>query len=151
MDVNAEVITLGKVLLAMILGSVIGIERTLAEKPAGLRTYMLVGGASALLTFLGEVIIRTYISELPNANVIADPVRVIQAIIVGISFLGAGTIFRHREDEQVEGLTTAAGILFTAGVGAAVALDRYILAIGGTVLILLVLLVLGRFQSRFFG
>jgi putative Mg2+ transporter-C (MgtC) family protein len=139
--------TLGRVLLAVILGGLIGYERELADKPAGLRTHMLVAAAATLLMALGRVLIESYSGR---DFLQSDPVRMIEAIIVGISFLGAGTIFRSRADHQaVQGLTTAASILFTAVIGIAVALNQYVLAIGATAIVLLITAGLGRLEARF--
>jgi putative Mg2+ transporter-C (MgtC) family protein len=122
-----------KILLASFLGGLVGIERELANKPAGLRTH--IAASAALLIALGGLLIGRY-SGLENMN--TDPVRIIEAIIVGISFLGAGTILQREKEERVEGLTTGASILFTAGIGIAVALDQGILALGATGLILVI-------------
>ena len=125
---------LGYVALAMLLGGVIGVEREIAHKPAGLRTHMMVAGAAALLVALAEIIIRHFDVALAHAAIRPDPLRIIGAVITGVSFLGAGTIIRHRSAEQVEGLTTAASLLFVAGVGVTVALSQLVLAVGVTVL-----------------
>lgn len=74
----------------------------------------------------------------------ADPGRAVQAIATGIGFIGAGTIFFSGHKDRIRGLTTAASIWVTAAIGAAVAIDRYIVAAGGTILVLFILRVLGR-------
>jgi putative Mg2+ transporter-C (MgtC) family protein len=76
---------------------------------------------------------------------------VIEAVVTGISFLGAGTIFRQRRGEGVKGLTTAASILFTAGLGIAVSLHQYIVAVGATVIALVVLRLIRRFEDTLSG
>ena len=135
-------IDLGLIALAGLLGGVIGAEREFAGKPAGLRTHMLVCAAAALLMILATSVVNTF-QEREAHNVIrADPVRVIHAIVIGISFLGAGTIV-HEKGLSVEGLTTAASILLTAGIGIAVAVENIYLAIGTTIMALLVLLLVG--------
>ena len=134
-------IDLGLIALAGLLGGVIGAEREFAGKPAGLRTHMLVCAAAALM-ILATSVVNTF-QEREAHNVIrADPVRVIHAIVIGISFLGAGTIV-HEKGLSVEGLTTAASILLTAGIGIAVAVENIYLAIGTTIMALLVLLLVG--------
>lgn len=127
---------LAEVALAMLLGGIIGFERELADKPAGFRTHMLVAGAAALLVGLGDSLLIRFGG---NEFVRSDPIRIVEAIITGISFLGAGTIFRRSRGEQVEGLTTAASILLCAAIGISVALQRFTLAFGVTLLSLLVL------------
>jgi putative Mg2+ transporter-C (MgtC) family protein len=124
------------------LGAILGLERELARRPAGLRTHILVAVAAALLMILGENIIERFTAEQGHASVSADPIRVIQAIIVGISFLGTGTII-HEPGARVEGLTTAASILLTAAIAIAVAADQAALAAVVTVAITVILLVLG--------
>jgi len=132
-----------KVFFAILLGSLIGLERELANKPAGLRTHMLVCGASALLVVLGDIMIANY-SSGPFVKVIqADPIRIMEAIITGISFLGAGTIIFRNRKESVEGLTTAASILFAAAIGITVALQEFILASILTVIVIVILFGLG--------
>lgn len=74
------------------LGGLIGLEREIACKPAGLRTHMLVAGASTLFVILGDIIIHSFAQTTLFGVVQADPIRIMEAIITGISFLGAGTI-----------------------------------------------------------
>lgn len=127
------------VAIAMVLGGLLGFEREIANKPAGFRTHMLVAGAAALLIGLGDVLAQRFSLESYNEALRIDPIRIVEAIITGISFLGAGTIFRRESGGMVEGLTTAASILLASGIGIAVALQQYVLAVGVTVLSLLVL------------
>jgi len=136
---------IGEVALAMLLGGVIGFERELADKPAGFRTQMLVAGAAALLVGLGDAMLLRFVSD---NKVTADPIRIVEAIITGISFLGAGTIFRRDQSEQVQGLTTAASILLCAAVGISVALRQFVLALGVTLLALIVLRGLTGVEKR---
>jgi putative Mg2+ transporter-C (MgtC) family protein len=133
MDMTTELQILGKVVLAAVLGGLVGLEREFAERPAGLRTHMLVGATAALFVMLASEMIAGF---EPQDIVTVDPVRVIEAIVVGVSFLGAGTIFKHtRQGESVvEGLTTSASILSVAAIGIAVALDAYVLAVGAALL-----------------
>jgi len=135
-----------KVIFAMFLGGLMGLERELAQKPAGLRTHMLVAGASSLLVILGDVMIKHYGGSSFGQVIRADPIRIMEAIITGISFLGAGTIIFRNRDETVEGLTTAASILFAAAIGIAVALQRYFLAGILTVIAIVILFGLGYIE-----
>jgi putative Mg2+ transporter-C (MgtC) family protein len=134
-----QVQVLAYVALAMLLGAMIGLEREFADKPAGLRTHMLVAGAAALLVTLSELMVKEFGADLGSQLVRADPIRIIEAVITGVSFLGAGTIIRSRSGRQVEGLTTAASILLAAALGICVALSQLTLAIGVTVLALITL------------
>jgi len=122
-----------RLLLAALLGGLLGFERETSGKSAGLRTHMLVAmGASMFLT----------IAQLTGVSA-AESSRVIQGVIAGVGFLGAGAILkssRHGE-EDVKGLTTAAGIWFTAAIGVAVGVGEETTAIFCTVLALTVLAV----------
>ncbi len=130
-----ELQILGIVALAALLGGLIGLDRELANKPAGFRTHMLVAASAALLISLANVILPNL--DLNPDVVRLDPIRAIEAIVAGITFLGAGTIIRHKSD--IEGLTTAASLLYVAALGIAVALSQFVLAIGLTILNLLIL------------
>jgi putative Mg2+ transporter-C (MgtC) family protein len=139
---NIQFKILGNIALAMILGAIIGLDREFAEKPAGLRTHMLVSGSAALLIALGEITVTYFKTQFGLDLVRADPIRIIAAVITGISFLGAGTIIRQGQEGNVEGLTTAASLLFASGVGISVALSQWILAIGATLMALIILRVI---------
>lgn len=140
-------IPITKVVFAMFLGGLIGLERELASKPAGLRTHILVAGAASLLVVLGDVMIMKYSGSSAVSAIRADPIRIMEAIITGISFLGAGTIIFRNRDETVEGLTTAASILFAAAIGITVALQRFILGSVLTVIAIVILFGLGYIES----
>lgn len=129
-----------KVAIAAGLGGIIGIEREIAHKPAGMRTHMLVAGLAALIVLVGEYFIGHVESDIIRRSG-ADPTRIIHAIITGISILGAGTIIRGAQGNHVEGLTTAASILFAGGVGIAAAVNMYVIACGATILALIILIV----------
>jgi putative Mg2+ transporter-C (MgtC) family protein len=128
MTYQAELWLLGKVGIAAVCGAVIGLEREYRRKPAGLRTQMIVAAASALLTVVATVITDTVHDTELEAFVRTDPIRMAQAIITGIGFIGAGTIMTHRGDLRVEGVTTAATILLTAAIGIAVGVELFVLA-----------------------
>ena len=137
MDTLTEFQFLGKIVIAALLGGFVGMERELAEKPAGLRTHMLVGALSTLLVVLANQMV----SSFDQQNLIStDPIRILQAIVIGISFLGAGTILKHSSEDPrtVEGLATGASILSVSAIGIAIALDAFILAIGTTLLSLFI-------------
>jgi putative Mg2+ transporter-C (MgtC) family protein len=105
---------------------------------------MLVGIASALFTVLGGLAVSDY--PMSEGGLRADPIRVIQAVAIGIGFLGSGVIFVARDGERVLGLTTAASIWATAAVGIAAGLGHFIIAIGSTLLLFLVLRGMQRFE-----
>lgn len=137
MEIMTELQMLFKIFVAALLGGVVGIEREFAQRPAGLRTHMLVGGTAALFVMLANLLLSTFEQQ---DVLTADPVRIIEAIVVGISFLGAGTIIKYKDQGErfVEGLTTSASILSVAAIGIAVALNAYILSVGVAILNLLI-------------
>ncbi|HET7570203.1 MAG TPA: MgtC/SapB family protein [Gammaproteobacteria bacterium] len=130
---------LTQIVCAMVLGAALGLERERARKPAGFRTLVLISGSTALLVGLARVMTADFGNIFPTGLAEADPVRVIQSIVTAVGFLGAGTIFRRKDDDMVEGLTTAATVLLAAAVGIACALNQFIVAIGVTVIALIVL------------
>lgn len=108
---------------ALLLSGVIGIERQLRNKAAGLRTYTTVGSAAAVFMLVGKY---GFTDVLHLGTVVLDPSRVAAQIVSGLGFIGAGVIFVHRG--SVQGLTTAATIWLTAAVGAAAAAGLPLLA-----------------------
>lgn len=117
-----------RLLLATVLGGVIGLQRELSGKEAGLRTNMLICLGAALLTVLS-------IYAFPGS----DPSRLAAGIATGIGFIGAGVIL-HRTGGAVVGLTTAATIWAVAGIGIAAGVGKYLIAVVATVLVLVILL-----------
>ena len=141
---HTELSFLLRILVAALLAGVLGYERERARKSAGLRTHMLVGIAAALYTALGMLAFEDHAVRYGALG--ADPIRVIQAVALGVGFLGGGMIVTRREGHTVSGLTTAASIWATAAIGIAAGFAYYILAAGATVLLLVVLRVLMRFD-----
>ena len=115
--------------MAGLLGGLLGWERELAGKAAGVRTHMLVAMGAALFVLVSQ---QAGIGP-------ADSSRVLQGIIAGVGFLGAGTILKGDAESQVKGLTTAAGIWLTAAIGVAAGLGREVTAVLSTLLALAVL------------
>lgn len=136
-----------KVVIATVLGGTIGAEREASRKPAGLRTHALLAAATALFVGLSNTLVGVGTDAHPEA-VRTDPIRIVEAIVTGVAFIGAGTIFRHGDGRIVEGLTTATSLLFTAAVAVTVALNQQLLAVVLTVLSLILLRVLRRFEPR---
>lgn len=127
------------------LSLLIGLEREWKGKPAGLRTHMLVGIGAATF-FL--IFIEFALGPLKDSESISpDPIRVIEGIVTGIGFLGAGAIIQGRGD--VTGLTTGAGIWVAGGIGLACGAGYYVIATLVTVLTFTVLHVVGRVEHRF--
>jgi putative Mg2+ transporter-C (MgtC) family protein len=124
--------------LAALLGGLLGYEREHAGKAAGLRTHMLVALGSA---FFVLVPLQAGISG-------GDLSRVLQGVITGVGFLGAGTILKGSRKGEIYGLTTAAGIWFTAAVGIAAGLGREASAVLGTLLAFLIFAIIPRLASK---
>ncbi len=143
-DPQAQLVLLIRLLAAGLLSGALGWEREAAHKPAGLRTHMLVGIASALFTILAELAVVDYPGDADGMR--ADPIRVIQAVAIGVGFLGSGVIFVSKSGDSVLGLTTAGSVWATAAIGIAAGLGYYVLAIGATLILLLVLRGLARFD-----
>jgi len=142
--VHPELAYLFRILVAAALAALLGYERERAHKAAGLRTHMLVGIAAALYTGLAELSVWGY--EGRSGTLDADPIRAIQAVALGVGFLGGGMIVTRPDGDRVKGLTTAASIWATAAVGIAAGLAHYVLAAGATALLLVVLRALARFD-----
>jgi putative Mg2+ transporter-C (MgtC) family protein len=127
-----------RLVLAALLGAVVGIQRELVGKPAGLRTHMLVALGAALF-----VLACLESGMAPN-----DLSRVIQGLATGIGFLGGGAILKVSEHREISGLTTAAGIWLTAAVGVTVGLGQWGLAAVGALLTWMILAVLFRLEPE---
>jgi putative Mg2+ transporter-C (MgtC) family protein len=108
-----------RLVVAMVVGAVVGVQRERSGKPAGVRTHMLVALGAALFV-IGPMEFGMLESELS---------RVIQGLVTGIGFLGAGAILKLEDKREIEGLTTAAGIWMTAAMGLAAGLGRFGLAL----------------------
>lgn len=137
MNLVPELEILGRVALALIAGGIIGLERDLAGKPAGLRTHMLVCGVSAFLVGIGDAFLHDFQSSGLSGLIRADPFRIMGAVVTGLSFIGAGSIIHNRKEEGIEGLTTAASLLFVSAIGMGIALKQIFLSLGTTALVLI--------------
>ncbi len=139
---------LGQVLLAVLLSGIIGAEREIRHKGAGLRTHILVGVGSTLI-----VLTSFHVSDIYKSVTFVDPSRMIAGIVTGIGFLCAGTII-HGGTQQITGLTTAATLWVVSGVGVAVGCRFYSAAIIVTAVVFLVLIVLRsleRILAKYFN
>lgn len=128
-----------RILVAIVIGGMLGLERGMKNRPAGLRTYMLVCVGSCLIMMTNQ-----YIYQFTGAG---DPMRLGAQVVSGIGFLGAGTIVVTRHN-QIKGLTTAAGLWASAGVGLALGIGFYEGAITAGVSIYLILTILQKLEDR---
>ncbi len=133
-----------QIVLAVVLGAAIGLERERKGKEAGLQTYSLVTLGSCLFTILGFELFSFFTSK---ASVSFDPSRIIQAIAIGIGFIGAGVVIYRRD--HVEGITTAAGLWVAAAVGVAIGVKLYFLALLATLLVTIILIGFGEFERKY--
>jgi putative Mg2+ transporter-C (MgtC) family protein len=138
--VDVEQITriLLRLLLAALLGGILGFQREQQGKAAGLRTHMLVAMGAALFVLVPQ----------QGGMEVADMSRVIQGVIAGIGFLCAGAIIKNKSEENVHGLTTAAGVWMTAAIGIACGLGREMTAVLSTLLALVVLALVPKVADR---
>jgi putative Mg2+ transporter-C (MgtC) family protein len=141
---HEQLVILVRVSVAVLIGALIGVERTFHGRPAGFRTHALVCLASALLMIV-TVYQNEWMTEVTPEAIRTDPTRMAQGIMTGIGFLGAGVIFK--EGLTVRGLTTAASIWITAAIGVLIGVGFYYLACLGTAATLVVLS-LFRFIER---
>jgi len=150
MDIIVEELTAGlpdarqlariviRLLVAMLLGGVVGIQREWTGKPAGLRTHMLVALGAALFVLAPE----------ESGMTSADLSRVIQGLATGIGFIGGGAILKLSQERDIRGLTSAAGIWMTAAMGVAVGLGRIGMALLSALLTWFILTVVGKIEHR---
>jgi putative Mg2+ transporter-C (MgtC) family protein len=137
--------TIYQLVLATSLGALIGFERECKKREAGIQTYSLVTLGTCLFTMVAFEF-SGFFTEI--SDVVFDPIRIIQAVAIGIGFIGAGVIFR--QSSGVVGLTTAAGLWVASAIGIAVGIKLYSLAIFVSFLVLLVLSVFGELERKIF-
>ena len=136
-DVRELTRIVSRLTLAVVLGGLIGYERETAGKAAGLRTHMLVALGSAMFVLV----------PLQAGVPLADMSRVLQGVASGVGFLGAGAIIKLNSEEDIRGLTTAAGIWMVAAIGVAAGMGREATAVVATVFALVILQILYWFRK----
>jgi putative Mg2+ transporter-C (MgtC) family protein len=139
-------IILIRLLIAAVLGGMIGFEREMSQGNAGLRTHILIAVAAALFTTMAFEIF--HLSDV-GSEARADPIRAVEAVTAGIAFLGAGAIFQQRGN--VQGLTTGAGMWLAGAVGVSAALGYYFIGLVVAVFAVVVLGALRAFAHRVVG
>ena len=130
--------------VAVLLGGLVGVERTLAGKTAGMRTYALVSMGSALFA-----IVSLMVSENLVGTVAFNPIVLGPAIISGIGFIGAGLVFHNTADMRTSGLTSAAGLWVSAGIGLACGFNLYMVALLAALLTLLIFTIMWYVEKGF--
>jgi putative Mg2+ transporter-C (MgtC) family protein len=137
-DARQLVHVLIRLIAATLLGAVVGIQRERAGKPAGLRTHILVSLGTAV-----------FVLSCSGVGMSLDGLsRVIQGIVTGIGFIGAGSILKLSEERDIKGQTTAAGVWMTAAIGVAVGLGSLGIALLSTMFTLIILALAGPFDER---
>ena len=129
---------LPKILLAIFCGSLIGLERELKDKPAGIKTYMLICAGATLFTMVGIAFAEFY-------QPAGEPSRIAAQVVTGVGFLGAGTIIFARG--HIKGLTSAAAMWMSAAIGMAIAIEFYVFSVVVTLVIILSLILLGHVEE----
>lgn len=138
-----ELIVVLRLLLAILLGGIVGFEREVRKRPAGLRTHILVSMAAATFTL---ITIEIY-HEVNDAR--ADPVRIVDAVTAGVAFIAAGAIIKGQGD--VTGLTTGAAIWLAGAIGVACGIGYYLVATMAAVLGVIVLRGVGWIEEKWLG
>ncbi len=134
-----------RMLMAIVFGAMVGFDRELRNKPAGLRTHILISLAAAMFTLI-TFELHGQIAEKAVGRITADPIRIIEAVTAGVAFLAAGAIIQSRG--SVKGLTTGANMWLAGALGVASGAGYYVLATAGAVLALIILSVLGALEHR---
>lgn len=135
-----------KLLVAVLLGGTLGLERTLAHKTAGMRTYALVSMGAALFVIVAQTIANRYLDAGIRGF---DPLHTASQVIAGIGFIGAGLIIF--KDDKLSGLTTAAGLWVASGIGLAVGYGLYPVAVIATIITLLIFTALWFIEQHING
>ena len=147
-EIGQDIILIIRMLISCILGIAIGFERNNRAKEAGVRTHCIVACASAMMMIISKYGFEDLLEFETAADVRLDPSRMAQGIVTGVGFIGAGIIYVQRSN--IRGLTTAAGLWATSGIGMAIGSGMYVIGISGTMIILAAQLLLHK-NSRFMG
>jgi putative Mg2+ transporter-C (MgtC) family protein len=137
---------LARLILAAVLGGIVGLEREIHGRPAGIRTYLILSLGTALLMVLSEYLLVVYPGRFPDIGIQGDPGRIAGQAITGVGFLGAGVIIRYKD--SIRGLTTAACVWLVCSVGLAVGAGFYLLGVAVTLLALVALIGLKALELR---
>lgn len=139
---NNEILTVvSQLLFATFLGVILGVERTIAHKNAGMRTYGLISLGAALFVVIAKEAVQMYPESFGT-----EFFKIPSQVVVGIGFIGGGLIMVH--GNTVRGITTAAGLWVTAGIGMAVGFELYTIAVIVTIITLFVFTLLWRFEDK---
>jgi putative Mg2+ transporter-C (MgtC) family protein len=136
--------------LALVFGAGIGFEREVKDRPAGLRTHMMISLAAAVFAIITiEIFEATKLAVRGPGTTPADPIRIVEAVTAGVAFLAAGVIIQSRG--RVQGLTTGAGMWLAGAIGVACGLGYYSIALMGTILALMILRLVALLERYWLG
>ena len=141
---NSEIVI--RLAIALLLGTIVGVERIIVHKEAGMKTHALVALGAALFVLISDQMATKYMN-FPGFN----PAMIASQIIVGIGFLGAGVIMFREKEARLTGLTTASGLWVVAGIGMASGMGFFNIAIIATVLVLLVFIFMNILEKPIKG
>lgn len=140
MSLETQLDVIVRLTAALILGAIIGVEREYRGHPAGVRTMAMVSVGSCIFTAAGLFLLAGHAT---------DPTRIAAQVVTGVGFLGAGAIFRA--ESGIRGLTTAAAVWVVAAIGMTVGFGLYVLAAGGTLMVLVGLVLIRPIELHFFN
>ena len=143
---TSQIQIIGQLVLAVVLGGIIGLEREYKKKAAGFQTYSLVTLGSCLFTIINFELFDFFTGK---TGISFDPSRIILAVATGIGFIGAGVIIFRKF--RIEGITTAAGLWCSAGIGVAIGSKLYFLALLTALLSVIILFVFQKIERKYLG
>lgn len=138
-----------RVVLALLFGFLLGYDRGQKNKPVDFRVYMIVGATSCLLAIMGQELVSLYGDS--NQNIEFGPFRIVQGVLTGIGFLGAGAIIKSRDKQEIIGTATGASIWGSGSIGLMIGFGLYGLALLGFSALLVILVVFGFLRKPLFN
>jgi len=142
---NYQIQIIFQLVLSVVLGGVIGLERETKGKAAGFQTYSLVTLGACIFTIISFGLFDSFYGK---ANISFDPSRIVLAVATGIGFIGAGVIFQ-RDSIHLEGITTASGLWCAAAIGVALGSGLYFAALISTLLVIAIFMIFGKIETDY--
>lgn len=142
---NSQIQIIFQLVLSVVLGGIIGLERETKGKAAGFQTYSLVTLGACIFTIISFNLFDSFHGQ---SGVAFDPSRIILAVATGIGFIGAGVIF-HQDYSHLVGITTAAGLWCAAAIGVALGAGFYLVSFASTLLVVIVFMIFGKIETNY--
>lgn len=142
---SSQIQIIFQLVLSILLGGIIGLERETKGKAAGFQTYSLVALGACIFTIVSFGLFDSFYGKM---NVDFDPSRIVLAVATGIGFIGAGVIFQ-RDLTHLEGITTASGLWCVAAIGVALGSGLYLLAIASSLLVIIIFMIFGKIETKY--